>query len=155
LRCLTVYLNNRMYKKQISINTSVDKVWNALTQPEEMRNWYFSISNFEATEGAVFDFIVSFTDEAGEHSFRHLFKILEVIPNEKLRHTWEHPGHSEGTSTLTWELIPGEETTTVILTHEGNESFLDEGSKYFTAESYTAGWNDILQGLKDYLENEV
>ena len=48
-----------MYKKQISINTSVDKVWNALTQPEEMRNWYFSISNFEATEGAVFDFIVS------------------------------------------------------------------------------------------------
>jgi uncharacterized protein YndB with AHSA1/START domain len=144
-----------MYKKQISINTNVEKVWSALTQPEEMRNWYFSISDFEATEGAVFDFIVSFTDESGEHKFRHLFKILEVIPDEKLSHTWEHPGHSEGTSTLTWELAPGEESTTVTLMHEGNESFLDEGSNYFTAESYTAGWDDILQGLKEYLENEV
>ncbi len=144
-----------MYKKEILINTRVDKVWSALTQPEEMRNWYFYISNFEAVEGEIFDFVVSFTDEAGEHSFRHLFKILEVIPYEKLCHTWEHPGHSEGTSTLTWELIPEEDSTTVILTHEGNESFLDEGSKYFTAESYTAGWNDILQGLKDYLENEI
>ena len=130
-----------MYKKQISINTNVEKVWSALTQPEEMRNWYFSISDFEATEGAVFDFIVSFTDESGEHKFRHLFKILEVIPDEKLSHTWE--------------LAPGEESTTVTLMHEGNESFLDEGSNYFTAESYTAGWDDILQGLKEYLENEV
>ena len=90
-----------MYKKEISINTSVEKVWNALTQPEEMRNWYFDISNFEATEGEIFDFVVCFIDEGEEHSFRHLFNILEVIPHEKLKHTWEHPGHSKGTSTLT------------------------------------------------------
>lgn len=127
-------------------------MWKALTQPEEMRNWYFDIPNFEATEGEVFDFVVSFTDEEGEHSFLHLFEILEAVPYEKLKHTWEHPGHSTGTSTLTWELIPEKNTTTLILTHEGNNSFLDEGSKYFTVESYTAGWNAILEGLKEYLE---
>ncbi|MDO5524238.1 MAG: SRPBCC domain-containing protein [Bacteroidia bacterium] len=142
-----------MLKKEISISATVDRVWNALTQPEEMRNWYFDISNFEATEGEIFDFVVSFTDEDGEHNFRHLFEILEVVPHERLKHTWEHPGHSAGTSTLTWELVPEEDSTTVVLTHEGAESFLDEGSKYFTEESYTAGWNDILQGLKEYLEN--
>ena len=141
-----------MYKKEIKINTSVENVWNALTQPEEMRNWYFDISNFEATEGEIFDFVVSFTDEEGEHSFRHLFEILEAVPYEKLKHTWEHPGHSTGTSTLTWELAPEEDSTILTLTHEGVESFIDEGSKYFTKESYTAGWNDILQGLKEYLE---
>jgi len=43
----------------------------------------------------------------------------------------------------------------VVLTHEGVESFFDEGSKYFTEASYTAGWTDILQGLKEYLENEI
>ncbi len=144
-----------MLKKEISINTSVERVWKALTQPEEMRNWYFDISNFEATEGKIFDFVVSFEDEDGEHNFRHLFEILEVIPYEKLKHTWEHPGHSTGTSTLTWELVPEEDSTTVVLTHEGAKSFLDEGSKYFTEESYTAGWTDILKGLKAYLENEV
>lgn len=144
-----------MYKKQISIDTSVEKVWNAITQPGEMKSWYFDIPDFEATEGKIFDFIVSFTDDDGEHSFRHLFKILEAIPNKKLSHTWEHPGHSKGTSTLTWELVPEEDSTAVVLTHEGNESFIDEGSKYFTVESYTAGWNEILKGLKTYLENEI
>ncbi|MEN6588500.1 MAG: hypothetical protein ABFC30_02400 [Proteiniphilum sp.] len=33
-----------------------------------------------------------------------------------------------GTSTLAWELFPEEESTTVIPSHEGEESFLDEGS---------------------------
>lgn len=141
-----------MYKNQIHINQSVDNVWNSLTQPQEMEKWYFDIPNFEAKEGEIFDFVVSFTDEGKEYTFRHLFKILEVVPQEKLRHTWEHPGHSKGTSVLTWELIPEEDSTTVVLTHEGNENFIDEGSKYFTEESYTAGWNDILQGLKTYLE---
>ncbi len=56
---------------------------------------------------------------------------------------------------LTWELFPKGESTTVVLTHEGLESFLDEGSRYFTKASYTAGWADILQGLKKYLENEI
>lgn len=144
-----------MVRKEIIISKPVEKVWNALTRPEEMKNWYFNITNFEAKEGEIFDFIVSFSDEDGEHNFRHLFKIMKVIPREKLQHTWEHPGHSGGTSTLTWELIPNGETTTIVLTHEGVESFLDEGSKYFTKESYTAGWADILQGLKGYLEFEV
>lgn len=144
-----------MFRKKVIINQPVERVWNALTHPEEMKNWYFEISNFEATEGEIFDFIISFTDEDGEHNFRHLFKIMKVVPCEKLQHTWEHPGHSAGTSMLTWELFPEEESTTVVLTHEGAESFLDEGSKYFAEESYTAGWTDILQGLKNFLENEA
>ena len=144
-----------MIRKEITINQPVGKVWNALTQPEEMRNWYFNISNFEATEGEIFDFIISFTDEDGEHNFRHLFKIVDVVPFKRLQHTWEHPGHSAGTSMLTWELFPKGESTTVVLTHEGLESFLDEGSRYFTKASYIAGWADILQGLKKYLENEI
>jgi Uncharacterized conserved protein len=142
-----------MLQKQISINEKAGKVWNALTNAGEMRHWYFDISSFEATEGNIYDFVVSFEDEGKMHHYRHLFTILEVVPYEKLRHTWEHPGHSSGTSVLTWELIPEGDTTTVVLTHEGTESFLDEGSKYFTEASYTAGWTDILQGLKEYLEN--
>lgn len=144
-----------MIRKEIVIDQPVERVWEALTQPEEMKNWYFNISDFEPKEGEIFDFIVSFTDEDGEHNFRHLFKILKVIPAEKLQHTWEHPGHSGGTSMLTWELFPHEGSTTVVLSHEGIETFLDEGSRYFTEASYHAGWADILQGLKEYLENEI
>lgn len=144
-----------MLQKKVSINMPADKVWDALTRPEEMRNWYFYISNFEAREGEVFDFVVTFTDDEGEHSFRHLFKILAAISGKKLQHTWEHPGHSGGTSILTWELFPEKGSTNVTLTHEGIESFVDEGSGYFTEASYDAGWTDILHALKEYLENQT
>ena len=73
-----------MYKKEITIKRSAEKVWEALTHPEKMKKWYFNISNFEAKEGEIFDFVVSITDEEGVHDFRHLFKIVEVIPNKKL-----------------------------------------------------------------------
>lgn len=141
-----------MFKKEITINQKVDKVWEALIHPEKMKKWYFNISNFEAKEGEIFDFIVSITDEDGEHDFRHLFKILEVIPNKKLRHTWEYPGNSPGTSTLTWELIPEGDSTKVILTHEGLENISDENSRYFTMASYITGWKNILKGMKEHLE---
>lgn len=144
-----------MYKKEISINSDVQHVWTALTQPELMKNWYFDIPGFEAIEGKTFDFVVSFEDEGAMHHFRHVFRILEVIPYQKLKHTWEHPGHSKGSSTLTWELFPEKDSTSLILTHEGNESFINEGSKYFTEASYTAGWNAILDGLKNYLESKA
>ena len=141
-----------MLQKKITINNSVDNVWKAITQPEEMKKWYFNISNFEAKEGEIFDFMVSITDEDGEHDFRHLFKILEVIPNKKLVHTWEYPGYSEGSSILTWELIPENKSTTVVLTHNNLEEVTDENSKYFSEASFRVGWRDILKVMKGYLE---
>ncbi len=140
-------------QKEIIINQSVEIVWEALTKPEKMKNWYFNISHFEAKEGEIFDFIVTITDEEGEHNFRHFFEILEVIPNKKLKHSWEYPGYSKGTSTLTWELIPIGKFSKVIITHEGLENIVDEKSKYFTNESFTAGWGSILKNLKKYLDN--
>lgn len=143
-----------MYKKEITIKRSAEKVWEALTHPEKMKKWYFNISNFEAKEGEIFDFVVSITDEEGVHDFRHLFKIVEVIPNKKLKHTWEYLGYSPGISTLTWELTPEGESTKVLLKHEGLENITDEDSRYFSKASFTAGWNDILKEMKENLEKE-
>lgn len=141
-----------MIHKSIKINKPADVVWNAITQADQMKQWYFRISNFEAKKGEIFDFIVSISDDEGDHDFRHLFKIIEVVPNKKLKHTWEHPGHSAGTSTLTWELTPQQDSTKVTLTHVGIEDITDEKSKYFNKNSYIASWEHYLQKLKDYLE---
>lgn len=69
-------------EKEVLIKQNTENVWKALTQPKRMKEWYFNISHFEAKEGEIFDFIVTITDEDGEHDFRHLFKIIEVIPNK-------------------------------------------------------------------------
>lgn len=140
-------------RKEITINHSADGVWEALTQPDKMKKWYFNISNFEAKKGEIFDFIITITDEDGEQDFRHLFEILESIPNKKLKHSWEYPGLRPGTSTLTWELTQKGKATKVILKHEGIENIADENSKYFSQESYSIGWENILKKMKEYLEN--
>ena len=33
-------------KVSVMVNAPVEKVWNALTEKEEMKKWYFDISDF-------------------------------------------------------------------------------------------------------------
>ena len=139
-------------EKEVLIKQNTENVWKALTQPKRMKEWYFNISHFEAKDGVIFDFIVTISDEDGEHDFRHLFKIIEVIPNKKLVHTWEYPGYSTGTSTLTWKLTPEGKSTRVVLTHEGIKNIADENSRYFSEASFRVGWHDVLKRMKEYLE---
>jgi uncharacterized protein YndB with AHSA1/START domain len=128
------------------IEASPEKVWQALTNKQLMKEWYFDIADFELKEGAVFNFY-----ESEKKEYHHRGTVLEVIPNRKLKHTWTHPGHSKGSSVLTWELIPESEGTKVRLTHEGLENFADAGPA-FARENYVMGWDAIVHSnLKNYL----
>ncbi|HEY9362830.1 MAG TPA: SRPBCC domain-containing protein, partial [Chitinophagaceae bacterium] len=37
------------------IEASPEKVWQALTDKEQMKEWYFDMADFELEEGAVFN----------------------------------------------------------------------------------------------------
>jgi uncharacterized protein YndB with AHSA1/START domain len=88
----------------------------------------------------------------GENKYHHQGEILEIIPNQKLKHTWSYPDFSDQKTTVTWELHPENGGTLVKLTHEGIENFKDLGEG-FSRESFTGGWNAIVgQSLKEYLE---
>ncbi|MBK5721842.1 SRPBCC domain-containing protein [Dysgonomonas sp. Marseille-P4677] len=129
----------------------ISKVWKALTDKEQMEEWYFTIDNFELKKGASFDFSVPYEGQI----FNHRFIIQEIIPEKILKHTWAHPGHSKGESMLTWSLEPIEGGTKVTLTHEGTENFAGSGPE-FTPESYRAGWEEILGiYLKEFLAKEL
>jgi uncharacterized protein YndB with AHSA1/START domain len=131
-----------------TINASVEKVWQALTNKDQMKEWYFDIPDFELKIGNVFNFY-----EPGENKkYHHRGTIKEIILNKKLKHTWTHPSHSKGESILTWELDSLGNATKVKLTHDGIEQFADAG-KNFEKESYEAGWKEIVgESLKNYLE---
>ena len=43
-------------KVSVKVNAPVDKVWNALTEKEQLKNWYFDIPDFELKEGNAFNF---------------------------------------------------------------------------------------------------
>lgn len=122
-----------------TFNVSAEEIWNALTNRDAMKEWYFDIPDFELTEGKSF----SFYESGGDKKFLHTGEILEVKPLELLKYTWKHPEQSNGTSYVTWQLVPRRDATMVKLTHEDVDRFADAGPE-FARENYETGWSEIL-----------
>lgn len=130
------------------INAPVEKVWSAITDKAQMKEWYFDISDFELKEGSGFNFY----EPGDERKYHHHCEISEIIPNKKLKYSWSYPDISHERTIVKWELEPDGNTTMVTLTHKGLENFNHLG-KDFQHESFEAGWNDIVtKSLKEYLE---
>ncbi|HYO22987.1 MAG TPA: SRPBCC family protein [Flavisolibacter sp.] len=129
-----------------SYKASVEKVWKAITDREQMKEWYFDIAEFKPEVGFEF----TFNGENEGRVFVHLCKITEVVPFKKLQYSWQYEDR-EGLSYVTFELLPEGENTKLKLTHEGLETFpQDRDSK---RENFVEGWTYITGiALKDYLE---
>src|SRR5256712_3647918 len=127
-----------------TFNATVERVWKALTDVEEMRRWYFDLKEFKPEAGFEFEFIV-------EHegvTYHHLCKITEVIPQKKLAYTWRYKGEP-GDSLVTFELFAEGDKTRLKLTHEGLETFPKTPS--FARENFMKGWTEIIgSSLKDF-----
>jgi len=130
------------------VNAPVEKVWNALTDKAQMKEWYFDIPDFELGLHNEFNFF----EPGGENKYHHHAKILEVIPNQKFKHTWSYPEISKEKTIVRWELEEDNGGTLITLTHKGLENFNHLGTD-FQKESFENGWNGILgQSLKEFIE---
>lgn len=128
------------------IKAPAAKIWQALTDNDQMGEWYFDLADFKPEVGFTFEF--SGGDE--ENVYRHKCVVTEVIPNKKLSHTWTYPDY-QGSSTVTWELFEQGDETLVRITHTGLETFPDSPS--FARASFHGGWNHILGiSLKEFVE---
>lgn len=133
-----------------TFNVPVSKVWEAITDKNKMKEWYFDLSAFKPEKG--FEFQFSGGDAEGE-TFLHLCKITDVVFEKKLSYTWRYDGR-EGISEVTFELFPEGDKTRLKLTHEGIESFSGNGPS-FAKESFAAGWTEIIgKLLKEYVEKK-
>ena len=136
-------------KVSVKVNAPVDKVWNALTDKEQIKNWYFDIPDFELKEGNAFNFY----EPGEERKFHHHCEIAEVVPQEKLKHSWTYPDISKEKTLVKWELKPESEGTVVTLTHKGLENFHHLGEDFYP-ESFQKGWEEIIgKSLKGFVEN--
>lgn len=130
-------------------DASVEKVWKAITDKDQMKEWYFNIETFKPEVGFEFQF------EAGskEKKYLHLCRITDVEANKKLRYSWRYDG-VPGNSFVTFELFPDGKGTRLKLTHEGLETFLTDNPD-FERESFAKGWNHIIgKSLKEYVEKK-
>jgi uncharacterized protein YndB with AHSA1/START domain len=131
-----------------TFNAPVARVWQALTDVEQMRQWYFDLKEFKPEVGFEFEFIV----EHEGMKYHHLCKITEVIPQKKLVYTWRYKGH-EGDSLVTFELFADGDKTRLKLTHEGLETFPKTPS--FARKNFMEGWTQIIgSSLKEFVESD-
>lgn len=131
-----------------TFQVSAEIVWNAITQLDEMRQWYFeNIPNFEAKVGFKTQFIV----KTKERVFLHNWNVTEVIPLQKISYQWTFNGY-KGISCTHWELIDHGNVTTLKLTSEVLEDHPDNIPE-FKRESGVGGWNYFIkERLFKYLE---
>ena len=130
------------------LNAPLHPVWNAITNKEEMKHWYFDIEAFRPEINHEF----SFEGGSQDKVYVHLCKITEVIAFKKISYTWRYKRY-EGNSHLIFELSEEGDKTRLKLTHEGLETF-PETNPDLAKENFMEGWNHIIgKSLKEYLEN--
>ena len=142
-------MNNEPFVIERTYNATIEKVWKAITNKDDMKQWYFDLSAFEPKVGFEFSF------EGGDEkqTYVHLCKITEVIPGKKLTYSWRYEGY-EGNSFVTWELFDEGDTTRLKLTHAGLETFTTDNPS-FAKESFAKGWTSIIgTSLKDFVEKK-
>ena len=122
-------------------------VWDAITNKEKMKEWYFDLKDFKAEVGFEFQFLAG--DE--EHKYLHLCKVTEVNPGKKLSYTWKYD-HDPGVSTVTFEIFPDGKNTKLRLTHAGLENFSKEHPELHK-KNFMQGWDEIINtNLKKFVE---
>ena len=129
-----------------TFNAPVGRVWKALTDVDQMREWYFDLTEFKPQVGFEFDFIV----EHEGNSYHHLCRVTDVVPEKKIAYTWRYKGEP-GDSLVTFELFPDGNKTRLKLTHTGIETF--PKTPAYARKNFEAGWTAIIGSeLKQFIE---
>ena len=125
----------------------IDSVWAAITEPEQMRQWFFD--NMPAFEPMV-GFEVEFNVDAGGRVFLHQWRVTKVIPRRFIEYNWRY-GDYKGDALVSFELSQQNELTKLRLTHTITDNFQKDVPE-FKRESCIGGWRHFINGrLKAYL----
>ncbi len=142
-------MKNEPFVIERTLNASPEKVWEAITDRDQMKQWYFDIAEFKPEVGFEF----TFAGESEENTYVHLCKITEVETGKKLQYSWRYDQYP-GKSFVTFELFPEGNKTRLKLTHEGLETFPTD-NKDFARSSFEDGWNYIIgKSIVEFLEKQ-
>lgn len=125
----------------------VQRVWRAITNKDEMKQWYFDLSEFRPEVGFEF----TFTGCAEEKEYVHLCKVTEVVEGRRIVYSWRYDGYP-GMTYVTFDLREIGDKTHLTLTHRGLETF-PQDIPDFAKQCFAEGWQHFIEvALKSYLE---
>ncbi|MGH2551350.1 MAG: SRPBCC family protein [Thermomicrobiales bacterium] len=117
----------------------IERVWAALTQPDELKAWFYPFEGTLATGEAV---VIPWDEDGGLTS-----KVIEFDPPKVFAWTWHKPGEPE--SIVRWELAPESTGTRFVLTHSLTALGANEPTDTL------AGWHEHIDTLVDHLDGNT
>ncbi|HXV67047.1 MAG TPA: SRPBCC domain-containing protein [Nitrosopumilaceae archaeon] len=132
-------------RKTLEINASTESVFAALTNPEELTQWFPDQAILEPRVGGKMKF--TFYAKHAENLDRDFFpegEIIEFIQNKKLAYTWK-PNHISAfpRTVVTWILEEiGKNKTRVTLVHSGFT-----GAPHELFKEHNSGWDYFTSRL--------
>ena len=140
-------MKNFIVRKKININATPGEVWDALTNPEKTKKYFFNCEVFsDWKEGSTITFkgtlfLIKKIEMNG--------KILKIQPGKLLQYSLANED-SPGSSTVTDELTFENGITTLSITDDVGQG---EGAEQ-RYERSEKGWDKVLKGLKDLVEDD-
>ena len=139
-------------KKVIEIDASPATVFGAISDAQELTQWFPDAAILEPKVGGKFK--LSFLKDSEnsrmklDMDFINEGKVLEILQNKKLVHTWQWQAFSDFPQTIvTWELEQVDNKTRLTLTHTG---FTGKEKGPASLEEHTKGWSFFLNELISY-----
>lgn len=134
-------------RAEVDIDASPQQVWGALTDPEQVTRWM--VGTHVSTDWQVGS-PITWQGEMDGRTYEDKGEILVADEPSRLSMTHYSPlmgqaDEPENYHTVTYDLAPEGQATTVVLTQDGNES--EE-----QAEQFSANWQGMLDALKSTVE---
>ena len=143
-------MSNKIVVIERTYEAPIERVWEALTNKDQMKHWYFEVADFKAEVG--FEFQFSAVSEG--KTYLHKCKVVEANPITKVAYTWSYDGYV-GQSLVTFELFSEDKNKTRLkLTHSDLDTFSKDNPE-FSQERFNEGWKNILgQSLRNFVETD-
>lgn len=131
-------------------NAPIEKVWEAITDINQMKLWYFpQLEDFRPEVG----FETQFNVHHEGIDYLHIWKVVEVKSMKKISLEWKY-GSYPGNSLVSFELFPDGNKTRLVLTHRGIESFMPGKYPELGKKNFIEGWTAFMDNsLKKFLGN--
>jgi uncharacterized protein YndB with AHSA1/START domain len=127
----------------------VGKVWKAIADPDDLRQWYSDLPSFSSKVAVPHEFE---TTDGPDAINPDKCMAVELIEEKKISYTWKYEVYP-GNSLVTFELSGEGTKTKLLFTHQGLETF-PVSNPDVARDNIISSWKYMLDtAIKVFLED--